>query len=360
MADTHAEAWYLDRGILHQVLDRLRAVESRAELLQQTQALRQALADPSQPIHHVAATPAAVSVQAIFVLDALEQIEAAHTLERALYYVRRLQRGLLTVRTNTINDINLNRWKEYTHIITDSLWIEERRDRSGTHSADYWGNFIPQIPHQMMQRYTRSGDWVLDTFAGSGTTLIEARRLGRNALGVELQPAVAEQTSARVQSEPNHHAVHTSIHTGDSTTVDWAALLAQHGQQSAQLVLMHPPYFDIIRFSNDPRDLSNAASVEHFLQGLSQVAANVVPLLERGRFLVLVIGDTYTRGEWLPLGFWAMQAVQQHGLRLKSIVVKNFEDTAGKRSQKELWRYRALVGGFYVFKHEYIFIFQKL
>jgi hypothetical protein len=45
---------------------------------------------------------------------------------------------------------------------------------------------------------------------------------------------------------------------------------------------------------------------------------------------------------------------------LKSIVVKNFEETRGKRNQKELWRYRALAGGFYVFKHEYIFIFQKV
>ena len=39
--------------------------------------------------------------------------------------------------------------------------------------------------------------------------------------------------------------------------------------------------------------------------------------------------------------------------------VKNFEETAGKRNQKELWRYRALVGGFYIFKHEYIFVFKK-
>ncbi|HWX43270.1 MAG TPA: DNA methyltransferase, partial [Blastocatellia bacterium] len=44
---------------------------------------------------------------------------------------------------------------------------------------------------------------------------------------------------------------------------------------------------------------------------------------------------------------------------LKSIIVKNFEETTGKRQQKELWRYRALVGGFYIFKHEYIFVFRK-
>jgi hypothetical protein len=65
------------------------------------------------------------------------------------------------------------------------------------------------------------------------------------------------------------------------------------------------------------------------------------------------------KGEWIPLGFQAMNVVQQRGFVLKSIVVKNFEETAGKRAQKELWKYRALVGGFYVFKHEYIFIFKK-
>lgn len=49
----------------------------------------------------------------------------------------------------------------------------------------------------------------------------------------------------------------------------------------------------------------------------------------------------------------------RRGYDLKSIVVKNFEDTRAKRNVKELWRYRALVGGFYVFKHEYVLIFQK-
>ncbi|HMA99750.1 MAG TPA: DNA methyltransferase, partial [Spirochaetota bacterium] len=42
-----------------------------------------------------------------------------------------------------------------------------------------------------------------------------------------------------------------------------------------------------------------------------------------------------------------------------SIIVKNFDDTSAKRGSNELWRYRALAGNFYIFKHEYIFIFQK-
>lgn len=301
----------------------------------------------------------AILLTEAYLLAELAQISAAQTLERARYYLDRLAKALSEERTSLINDLNLNRWKEYDDILTDSWWQIERRERSGAHSADYWGNFVPQIPNQMMRRYTKRGEWVLDVFAGSGTTLIEAQRLGRNCLGVELQPEVAERARQRVAAEPSPHGVVCALETGDSGSVDYQALLRQHGHATVQLVIMHPPYHDIIRFSDDARDLSNAPSVEAFLQQMRQIAARVAPVLDRGRYLVLVIGDKYARGEWTPLGFRAMEAVQQEGFALKSIVVKNFDVTTAKRTQKELWRYRALAGGFYVFKHEYIFVFKK-
>ena len=77
-----------------------------------------------------------------------------------------------------LNDLDLKNWKAYENIITDSLWLIDKRDSSKFNSGWYWGNFIPQIPQQMMLRYTRKGDWVLDPFLGSGTTLIESKRLG--------------------------------------------------------------------------------------------------------------------------------------------------------------------------------------
>lgn len=87
--------------------------------------------------------------------------------------------------------------------------------------------------------------------------------------------------------------------------------------------------------------------------------SNLTPYLDSSRYLVLVIGDLYQKGEWIPLGFYCMQKILEQNYLLKSIVVKNFTDTRGKRNQENLWRYRALVGGFYVFKHEYIIIFQR-
>jgi hypothetical protein len=92
---------------------------------------------------------------------------------------------------------------------------------------------------------------------------------------------------------------------------------------------------------------------------MGMVVERMAPVLDRGRYLALVIGDKYVEREWIPLGFLTMQEVQRRGFALKSIVVKNFDTTTGKRTQKELWRYRALVGGFYLFKHEYVFVFRK-
>jgi DNA modification methylase len=300
-----------------------------------------------------------ITISQKYLFDHLDQIIESQTLERAKYYIERFEKALTQVKSNKINDINLNRWKEYEDLRTDSLWIIDKRDSSGVHTAGYWGNFIPQIPNQMLKRYTKKGDWVLDTFVGCGTTLIESQRLGRNAIGVELQETVAQKARKLISYEPNKYGVVAEVVTGDSTVVDLKEILAKYNQKTVQFLIMHPPYFDIIKFSNDPRDLSNASSVEKFLEMMNTIVDNASAVLEKGRYFALVIGDKYSKGEWIPLGFLTMNEILKKRFMLKSIIVKNFEETTAKRNQKELWRYRALAGGFYIFKHEYIFVFKK-
>jgi hypothetical protein len=348
-----------DRARLLAALDVLRQLPG-------LESLRAGLADLQARLGESALLAAAavseagrVALRRDVLLAELRQAGEAYTLERARHYLRRLRNGIARPHNGKVNDINLARWKEYDEVLTDSLWLIEKRDTSGAHLGHYWGNFVPQIPHQLLQRYTKRGEWVLDAFAGSGTTLIECRRLGRNGLGVELNPTVAEQARALVNSEANPHAVATDLLVGDSREVDIAAALAERGARQVQLLLLHPPYHDIIKFSDDARDLSNAASCAEFLRGFAQAVEHVTPCLAAGRHCALVIGDKYAKGEWLPLGFYCMNEVLRRGYSLKSIVVKNFEQTRAKRSQEELWRYRALAGGFYVFKHEYVIIFQK-
>jgi 16S rRNA G966 N2-methylase RsmD len=323
-------------------------------------AIKRRIEDANDEIHTHTGETSVIKFHKDHILSDLEQISGSLTVERARYYIDRLIKSINEEKIGKDNDINLNRWKEYEDIYTDSLWIIDRRDSSGVHSADYWGNFIPQIPYQMMRRYTKRGDWVLDTFSGSGTTLIEGQRLGRNCIGIEIQKRMVDYSRHLVMAEPNPHNVTIDIVEGDSTSINYPSVLERHGIKSVQLIIMHPPYFDIIKFSESKRDLSNARSVEEFLEMLGLVVENSSKVLDKNRYLILVIGDKYAKGEWIPLGFYAMNEVLKRGFSLKSIVVKNFEDTSAKRHQKELWRYRALAGGFYVFKHEYIFVFRRI
>ncbi len=300
-----------------------------------------------------------VSLRKDVLISELNQILEVQTIGRAKYYLKRLEDGVQRIKTNKVSDINLLRWKEYDDIITDSLWVLDKRDTSGVHLGWYWGNFIPQIPHQMMLRYTKKGEWILDTFVGSGTTLIECRRLGRNGIGIELNSDVAGNAKELVEKEHNKYNVTTEIIPDDSRTANIKGILDKYGMKQVQLLIMHPPYYDIIDFSKDRRDLSQAKNVDEFLKMFGDVVDNATPFLEKGRYFALVIGDKYSKGEWIPLGFRCMNEVLERGYSLKSVIVKNFEETRGKRNQKELWRYRALVGGFYVFKHEYIMLFKK-
>ena len=358
----------IDKGRFIQLLTELDEEQEIESLRARVSAVRGTVTSPRESAREFLSDNGsngdAVSLRRDVLVSELDQIVEARTMERAKYYLKRLGRGVEKAKTSRINDINLLRWKEYEEVLTDSLWMLDKRDTSGAHLGWYWGNFVPQIPRQLMMRYTKPGDWVLDTFAGSGTTLIECRRMGRNGIGIELNAGVAASARRMVERESNLHAVRTEIIRGDARNTDVRPALedaAFEGQaaRQVQLVIMHPPYHDIIRFSKNRKDLSSAKSTDAFLRMFGEVVENVSPLLEKGRYLALIIGDKYSRGDWIPLGFYSMSQVLERGYSLKSIVVKNFEETRAKRDQKQLWRYRALVGGFYIFKHEYIFLFRK-
>jgi len=260
------------------------------------------------------------------------------------------------------SDIDLARWREYDHIWTDSLWLIEARDRTGGHQLDYHGNFVPQIATQTYLRYTREDEVVLDLFLGAGTSAIEAVRLNRRFVGVELNPDLVDYVRGKIPADLLDRRVH--ILQGDSTREETARrvreVLGTMGADHAHLLILHPPYHDIIRFSGLSADLSNAPDLETFLDWFEAVARHGFDLLAPGRFAVLVIGDKYARGELVPLGFYCMERCGRVGFRPKAIVVKNITgNERGKGRTSNLWRYRALAGGYYIFKHEYVVILFK-
>ncbi len=255
------------------------------------------------------------------------------------------------------NDLDLDNWKE-SEIWTDSLWLIPERDKTGKHSGFYHGNFVPQIPRQLILRYTKKWDIVFDPFVGSGTTAYEAESLGRHFVGVDIQPELI----THIRNKVDNKDYFSELVIGDSTSKkvfsDITAALDKRKQKNVQLAILHPPYADIVKFSNNEKDLSNTKSLKDFLNKFSLVVSNTLGLLEKNRYLAVVIGDKYTQGKWIPLGFYCLNEAQKLGLTLKSIIIKNMEGNRAKQNKEGIWRYRALSSDYYIFKHEYILLFK--
>ena len=256
------------------------------------------------------------------------------------------------------NDLDLNTWKT-SDILTDSLWIIGERDKQGKHDGFYHGNFIPQIPQQLIKRYTKKNDVVLDPFLGSGTTAYEAESSNRHFIGIDIQKPLVKHVQGNISPDSKHIALIHGDSTQTSTYESVKDILVKYKKEKVQLAILHPPYANIIQFSKLKNDLSNAKSLNDFLEKFSAVVENTIDVLEDTRYLAVVIGDMYTKGQWIPLGFHCMQTVQNLNLSLKSIVIKNISGNRAKRNKEGIWRYRALSSDYYIFKHEYILIFKK-
>jgi DNA modification methylase len=261
------------------------------------------------------------------------------------------------------SDIDLKRWREYEEVKTDSLWIYPARASGEGHQLDYHGNYIPQIATQIFTRYSKKDEIVLDLFLGSGTSAIEAARLERRCIGVELKPELVTYVSGKIRPELLDSRIR--LLQGDSTSPETAvrvqAALAAMQARWAHLLVLHPPYADIIKFSDHPADLSNAPTTEAFLDDFEIAARRGYELLAPGRFAALIIGDKYAAGELIPLGFLCMERMNRVGFKTKAVIVKNIEgNEKGKGKSANLWRYRALAGGYYIFKHEYVMVFFKV
>lgn len=267
------------------------------------------------------------------------------------------------IKTTAYSDINLKKWRDYEHVKTDTLWEFPNRLRDGGHSNEYHGNYIPQLAQQLYERFTKKNDVVLDLFFGSGTSGIEAINMQRRCIGVELKDELAEAVSEKFTAK--QLVTDVNVICADSASPiakeKIQARLDIMGKKQAQFLVLHPPYDDIIKFSDKKEDLSNCTSTEEFYELFEKVAKNGYDMLEKGRFAALIIGDKYADSQIQPLGFECMKRMNNLGFITKSIIVKDIQgNEKAKGKTANLWRYRALAGGFYIFKHEYVMIMQKV
>ena len=251
-------------------------------------------------------------------------------------------------------------WKEID-INIDSLWLIGPRAKGGKRTNFYHGNFVPQIPDHLIRRYTDEDDIVLDIFMGSGTTLFECERLKRNFIGFDINQEIIDF----VEKNMKDSSVKYCINNCDVTnTVEFEKNIVYNlkslGKRTVDFLIAHPPYMDIVKFTNRSEDLSNISDLGEFINKFTMAMKNGVKYLKAGKHFAVVVGDLYRNSEVLPLGFYLMYSIKRNiKCKLKGIVVKDMVGNRAKIGLESLWRYKCLKSDYFLFKHEYIFVFKK-
>jgi DNA modification methylase len=238
---------------------------------------------------------------------------------------------------------------EYTPEFT-TVWSFPQRGAWATHNPGYRGNFAPQVPRNLIEMYSKKGDCILDPMVGAGTTLVEAKLLGRDALGIDINPDAIKLSEAAILFK-HHPETKQKLKVADARDLSFIK------DNSFDLIVTHPPYMNIIKYSQGriEGDLSNISSLPKFCDEMEKVAAELFRVLKPDKFCAILIGDTRKGRHFVPLAYNVMQRFLKVGFVLKEDIIKVQHNC----TTTERWRARALQDKFYLIMHEHLFVFRK-
>ncbi|HPS00155.1 MAG TPA: DNA methyltransferase [Candidatus Sumerlaeota bacterium] len=218
--------------------------------------------------------------------------------------------------------------------MTTTLWnfpSQQYGDESQG-DKDYRGATPAYILWNLLQRYTKPKDLVVDPMAGSGTTLDVARELGRRALGYDL-----------------------NVTRSDIFRCDARKLPLE--DEKADFVFIDPPYSTHLSYSGDERCVGELdAQSGAYYQGMEQVIGEINRILRPGRHMALFVSDSFKKGQpFQPIGFELFALLRRHFEPVDIVaVVRN-----NRTLLRNHWHTAALEGNYYLRGFNYLFILKK-
>lgn len=228
-------------------------------------------------------------------------------------------------------------------------WSFPKRGDWATHDAKWRGNWSPYIPRNILLRYSQEGDLVLDQFAGGGTTLVEAKLLNRDIIGIDVNDVALERCREKSGFEHDGAEGKVYIRKGDARNLDFIP------DDSIDLICTHPPYANIIKYSEDIEADLSRLKVKDFLEAMRPVAAECRRVLKKGKFCAILMGDTRQKGCMVPMSFEVMRIFQDAGFQLKELIIKEQHNCKATG----YWKTNSVKYNFLLIAHEYLLVFRK-
>lgn len=219
------------------------------------------------------------------------------------------------------------------------------------HKSDWHGNWSPEVVRNLILRYSNEGDILLDPMIGGGTTAIEVKILNRHIICSDVNDKALERTKASLDFEVENDAWQKVVKRD-------ARDLSKANDESIDFILTHPPYADIIKYSEGKLDddLSNIHDIDKFADEIEKVAKELHRVLKKGKYCAILIGDTRRNKMYQPMAYKVMDRFMKAGFQLKEDIIKrqfNCKATG-------FWVKKSQESNFLLIMHEHLFIFQKI
>lgn len=238
--------------------------------------------------------------------------------------------------------------RPHLRVFTTTLWEypSQHYDAPGKSGAmqgdkDYVGATPSWVIWQLLQRYTREGDLVLDPMCGSGTTLDVARDLDRRGLGYDLAPTRPDIFRADARHLPLEDA-------------------------KADFVFIDPPYSTHVDYSDDPRcigrlDAGGPDRGAAYFAAMDLVIAEIDRVLKDRRYMALYVSDSFKKkgeagkGDFMPIGFELFARLRARFKPVDIIAVVRHN----AKLDRQPWHKAAVEGNFFLRGFNYLFIMKK-
>ena len=232
---------------------------------------------------------------------------------------------------------------------TTTVWSFPDRGNWATHDAKWRGNWSPYIPRNIILRYSKEGDLVLDQFAGGGTTLVEAKLLNRDIIGVDVNEVALERCKEKTNFVHEGANGKVYIKKGDARDLSFVP------DNAIDLICTHPPYANIIAYSENIKEDLSHLGVPAFLEEMKKVASESYRVLKKEKFCAVFMGDTRQKGHMIPMSFEVLQIYEDAGFKLKELIIKEQHNCKATG----YWKTNSVKYNFLLIAHEYLFVFKK-
>lgn len=220
---------------------------------------------------------------------------------------------------NKLNDLSGKDWIRFT-----KSWFilrPKRRDKKILHPA----SFPEELVEDFIKFFTKKGQWILDPFLGSGSTLVACRNTERNGIGIEISKNYATISLERLKQQSLKETEQIVIQD-DSNNIE--KIWVEQNLPLMDFCITSPPYWNQLKrnkmrqkerkingldtkYSENSKDIGNIENYKEFISAQEKIFDKVYSIMKPNSYIVVITNNVFAEGRLYPLAFDTLNSLSK-------------------------------------------------